>query len=316
MGTPDNRRPSAQREVQNPVVRPSAPPPSFPDTNVVITRRGPSPFLRIVMFGSWLLIFMLLVALLKGMNEWRLHKVKEQVRLMKPQPPAPAVMHAPDSTAAEPPPPEPATAPALTDEASAPAEPPPVAPSPPQPAEEAPQKPATQLAELIISPASNGNYYVKGLINQQEVTFVIDTGASAVSIPDKLRWQLGLTRGRYLQGATANGVAGMYETRIKQLSVGPLRFKDVQAVLYPNAPDDMILLGMTALREVRMEQQNGQMILQQVLKPDSGPAATNTARPVPLKKSVSECMGSDKVVNARVLKCMQGMEEEPEGSGE
>jgi aspartyl protease family protein len=306
MGTPDDGRPSGKREAPNPAIPPSSSPDAFPGSRITITRRGPSSFARIVAFGSWLAVFMLLVALLKGTNEWRLHRLKEQVKAMQPRPAASVTAQTPEPETAptkEAPPAEPAPVAARV----SPAAPPPSLDAPP--AEEPPENPAAQLAEVTLSPSPNGNFYVKGQINQQEVTFVIDTGASAVSIPDKLRWKLGLTRGRYLQSATANGVAGMYETQVKRLSVGPLRFKDVQAVLYPNAPDDTVLLGMTALREVRMVQQNGRMVLQQVVHPENDAAAAPKSPPPALKKSISQCMGADKVVNDRVLKCMQGMGE-------
>jgi clan AA aspartic protease (TIGR02281 family) len=168
-----------------------------------------------------------------------------------------------------------------------------------------------QVAELILSPAPNGNFYAKGEINRQAVVFVIDTGASSVSIPDGLRRQLNLARGRYIQSATANGVAGMFETRIASIALGPLRLKNVQAVLNPNASDDTVLLGMTALREIRLIHQNGRMILQQDLNLEATTAEPSPASIVPkLKKPLKDCMRSGNVINDRVLKCMQGREDD------
>lgn len=308
MGTPDDGRPSGKRETPKPSNRPGSSPDSFPDSRLTITHRGPSSFTRVVAFGSWLLVFMLLIALLKGMNEWRLHKLKQEVEAMRPQPVPAAALEIPEPAA---PPPE---EPAPSVEMAQPAETPPAVPAHPPPAAEPVKKSATpQLAEVILSPSPNGNFYVKGEINGQAVVFVVDTGASAVSIPDKLRWKLGLTRGRYLQSATANGIAGMYEANVKNIAIGPLRFRDVTAVLYPNSPDDTVLLGMTALRDVRMEQQNGRMILQQLIVPDTDAETPGAAAAPKLTKPIKECMGDDKVVNARVLKCMQGADEKEAG---
>lgn len=303
MGIPDDGRPPGKPAAPRPPIRPNASPDSFPDSRITITRRGPSSFPRVVAFGSWLLVFALLVALLKGVNEWRLHKLKQEVQALRPQP-------VPTATAEIPEPAAPPEEPAPIADLAEPAATSPAIPAPPPPATEPAKKPAApQLAEVILSPSPNGNFYVKGQINGQDVIFVVDTGATAVSIPDRLRWKLGLTRGRYLQSATANGIAGMYEAQVKHISVGPLRFKDVTAVLYPNAPDDTVLLGMTALRNVRMEQQNGRMVLQQLIVPEED-AESPGAPPPRLTKSVKECMGDDKVVNDRVLKCMQGVGEE------
>lgn len=302
MGNPNDGRPSGRRETLKPVIRPRSKQESLPDTRITITGRNPPTVARIVAFGSWLLVFMLLLALLKGINERRIDKLKDEARAVPPQPVA--------SVAGEiPQPAPPAEEPGPVATLAAPVEIVPAVASPPLPAEEPEKrKPAPpKIAQLTLTPSENGNFFVKGEINRQDVVFVVDTGASAVSIPDKLRWKLGLTRGRYIQSATANGIAGMYETQVKDLSVGPLRFKDVQAVLYPNAPNDVVLLGMTALRDVRMEQQNGRMVLQQVIAPEEETASPG-APPRKLTKSVKECMGADKVVNDRVLKCMQGEE--------
>jgi aspartyl protease family protein len=171
------------------------------------------------------------------------------------------------------------------------------------------REPLRKSVAVVISPAPNGNFYAPGQINGRDVRFVVDTGASTVAIPDRLRWQLGLTHGRYLQSMTANGIAGMYETRVKSLSIGSIQLSDVTAVLYPNAADDTVLLGMTALREVRMAYENGRMVLQKEIGGEPQPAAEEpppAAAPA-LKRPVQDCMGRSKVVDDRVLRCMQGL---------
>jgi clan AA aspartic protease (TIGR02281 family) len=291
-------RPSAAHGEPRPRPRP------LPDApRLTITRRGPSPLLRIVSYGSWLIALALLAVFLKGLNEARLQRIKAQVREMQAHSAPPSAPAGPSPEAEiVPPAPEPEPAMAMV----RPVEP---APRPPEPVAKGaePAPPPTKFRQLAIAPAANGNYYVRGQINGHDAAFMVDTGASAVAIPDRLRWKLGLTRGSYLQSSTAGGITGMYETEVKQLTVGPLRFRNVRAVLNPSTADETILLGMTALKEIRMVQQNGRMLLQQEETPADGPAPASPAPPPALKKSVSQCMGADKVVNERVLRCMQGV---------
>ncbi|SMF93771.1 clan AA aspartic protease, TIGR02281 family [Methylomagnum ishizawai] len=292
--------------------RPAAPPPTADDSPSAASRvvhyhkPGYPPkrnrlaiVTRLVAAGTWLLILGLVATLLK-----QLHTRQPA----SPSPPA-AKVEAAAPTALEPPP---ETAPTPEPEATAATAPEPAAPpETPVSTPAAPESPAPiQVAEVVITPAKNGNFYAPGEINGKPVTFVVDTGASFVSIPDKLRWNLNLTRGQYVQTMTANGVAGMYAAKVDALKLGPIRLKNIEAVLITAPmPGDVVLLGMSALRELRMQQENGQLILQQDVAPGTGPdeaAAPRPAPPAALKKSVSECMGGDKVVNARVLRCMRG----------
>jgi clan AA aspartic protease (TIGR02281 family) len=273
----------------------------------------------------WLVIFMLLFMLIRSLSPTQMGQINERLKSMRDEP-GPATTEEPvATTVAAPgisnlPPPAPAPAPEPNLEAAEASvsmaesvNPPQAIPPPPPGASTPPSQPsAPRIAELVLAPSANGNFYVRGEINHQSVLFVVDTGASAVSIPDKLRHRLQLTRGGYLQGATANGIAGMYETQVKSLTIGPLRMKNVAAALNPGAPDDTVLLGMTALREVRMVQHNGRMSLQQEILPEAEEAS---APPPPkLKKSVKDCMGANKVINDQVLKCMQGLDEDAEES--
>ena len=163
--------------------------------------------------------------------------------------------------------------------------------------------------ELILEPSENGNFYVKGTINQRDVMFLVDTGASWISIPERLKWPLRLTQGRYVQVTTASGVVGNYETQIDSLTVGPLRFGSVPGALNPYAPNDVVLLGMSALRNVQMIHQDGRLILKQPSQPEQQPGDAKPSRsvePLLIKRSVRECMGPNHVINRNTLTCLEG----------
>jgi clan AA aspartic protease (TIGR02281 family) len=307
------RQPDRRGKRESGIARQPTQASDFPEPRRRPSRYAPSTITRIVAYGAWILIFLLVASILRQVNEMRPASIKTGLSAVKTE-----QAHA--SVPQEEPPPE---VPAVSNppaEVAESAEAPPQAmatalPLPSAPATKAlTQEPAAtpRIAELVLTPAPNGNFYTEGEINRQKVMFVVDTGASAVSIPDKLRWKLNLTRGRYLQSSTANGMAGMYETQVNSLSVGQgqarLHLENIDALLNPGAPDDVVLLGMTALREVRMIQQNGRMILQQEIPPENAAESAPSAPPPKLRKSVKDCMGTDKVINDRVLKCMQGEE--------
>ncbi|WP_162560120.1 retropepsin-like aspartic protease family protein [Methylotetracoccus oryzae] len=168
-----------------------------------------------------------------------------------------------------------------------------------------------RYAELALSPQANGNYLTRGTINGRAVRFLIDTGASFVTVPERLKGALGLSRGTYFKVRTANGVVGNYATRIEQLSIGPLALREVPGALNPHDSDDTVLLGMSALRGFELMQSHGQLILRQPADyaqhaAEASPGSTPMLGMPLFKRPLSACMRSDKLVDARVLACMEG----------
>ena len=59
--------------------------------------------------------------------------------------------------------------------------------------------------ELLLKRSRNGHYFFPGAINGQPVTFLLDTGATLVSVPAHMANELGLRAGARQQSVTANG---------------------------------------------------------------------------------------------------------------
>ena len=118
-------------------------------------------------------------------------------------------------------------------------------------------------AEVILQQNRHGHYVVNGTINQQKVTFLLDTGATEVSIPEQLAQQLNLPRfGRY-QVSTANGTITVQQTTIDELSIGNIFLYNVRANINPGMRDNEILLGMSALKKLEFQQTGKQLILRE-----------------------------------------------------
>ncbi len=112
------------------------------------------------------------------------------------------------------------------------------------------------------------HYVVTGKLNGEKVTFLIDTGASNVSIPQSLAKKLKLVKGGAVRARTANGVIDVYQTRIASIKIGDINLRNIRASINPNMKSKYILLGMSALRHLDFQQKDGNLILmQQFIKP-------------------------------------------------
>jgi len=107
------------------------------------------------------------------------------------------------------------------------------------------------------------HYVTQGAINQTEVTFLLDTGATDVVIPEHIADDLGLQKGRQQQALTASGVITVYGTRLTQLAIGDITLNNVNASINPAMKNDEILLGMSALKSIEFTQRGDQLTLKQ-----------------------------------------------------
>lgn len=119
--------------------------------------------------------------------------------------------------------------------------------------------------QVVLQRNRSGHYVVTGTINGTPVTFLLDTGATTVAIPENLARQLGLKKMARGQASTANGVVEIYFTRLDSVSIGGIQVRDVRASINPGMNhDDTVLLGMSVLKDVEFRQQGDRLTLVQV----------------------------------------------------
>lgn len=117
-------------------------------------------------------------------------------------------------------------------------------------------------AELVLKRNRAGHYVAPGTINGQPVTFLLDTGASQVSVPARLGADLGLQPGAAAQVVTANGTVTVRLTTIAELGLGPFVARQVRGHLNPGmSAHDEILLGMSVLKHLEFTQRGDSLIL-------------------------------------------------------
>lgn len=115
--------------------------------------------------------------------------------------------------------------------------------------------------ELVLRRNRAGHYVAPGEINGRPVEFLLDTGATQVSVPAHLGAALGLTPGAAAQVMTANGAVTVRATRIDELALGPFRVLRVAAHLNPGMRDDQVLLGMSVLKQLEFTQRGDTLTL-------------------------------------------------------
>ncbi len=122
--------------------------------------------------------------------------------------------------------------------------------------------------EVVLESNRQGQYTLTGRINDVPAEFILDTGATDVVIPPGLAQASGLQYGIKSQAMTANGLVSIYGTTINELSFGGITLYNVRASINPAMHESMVLLGMSALRQIEFNQRGSQLTLRHHGLPD------------------------------------------------
>lgn len=115
--------------------------------------------------------------------------------------------------------------------------------------------------EIKLQANRQGHYLANGTINNQHVTFILDTGATTVSVSESFAKKAGLRRGQRGQAHTAAGTVNVWSTTIRELRLGDMTFNNVPGTINPAMDPNMVLLGMSVLRQLDFSQQSGVLTL-------------------------------------------------------
>ena len=99
-----------------------------------------------------------------------------------------------------------------------------------------------------------GHYLASGKINGEPVEFLLDTGATDVSIPAHLADRLRLIPGPRIPVYTANGTIEVRLTELERVELGPIVLSDIAANINPHMAEDEVLLGMSFLKRLEFTQ--------------------------------------------------------------
>lgn len=109
------------------------------------------------------------------------------------------------------------------------------------------------LARVTLTANSQGHFETLGSIDGATVRFLVDTGATMISmgIADARRIGIDYTKGQPGYASTANGTVRVYRVRLNTVKVGDITLNAVDALVHESSMEQL-LLGMTFLNRVEM----------------------------------------------------------------
>jgi aspartyl protease family protein len=119
------------------------------------------------------------------------------------------------------------------------------------------------LSSVTIGADGNGHFMAEGQVNGAHVRFLVDTGATLVTLPASEAKRLGIDyrRGQQAVSQTANGQVLVYRVRLAAVSVGGMTIRDVDAVVNDAPGMDVSLLGMSFLNRTEMRREGANLTL-------------------------------------------------------
>ena len=116
---------------------------------------------------------------------------------------------------------------------------------------------------IVLTAQTGGHFYTSGSINGHAAYFLVDTGATSVTLGTADAERLGVDYRRGQPGLmnTANGVTQGWKLKLDSVRVGDVEVHDVDAVV-TQAGMPFLLLGNSFLSRFQMRRENDQMVLE------------------------------------------------------
>ena len=117
-------------------------------------------------------------------------------------------------------------------------------------------------SQIVLTAGSGGHFVTAGSINGQAVRFLVDTGATYVSMGAAEAERLGIDyrKGQRGVSTTANGQVVAYRVLLASVRVGDVQLYDIDAVV-GQASMDPVLLGNSFLTRFQMKRENDTLTL-------------------------------------------------------
>ena len=122
-----------------------------------------------------------------------------------------------------------------------------------------------EVTQVVIRKNDNDQYMVNGSINSQSVKFLVDTGANTIAMNEMDARRLGLlyrVDGREAPVVTASGVSKSWKVKLDTVKVGEIQIANVEAVVVQGAYPTEVLLGMSYLNHVKLQEHNSVLMLE------------------------------------------------------
>ncbi|MCW8962753.1 MAG: retroviral-like aspartic protease family protein [Gammaproteobacteria bacterium] len=128
---------------------------------------------------------------------------------------------------------------------------------------------STKLSEpgrrIVRIPSTGGMFLTSGMINGRSVDFLVDTGASYVTMArptaDRLQIQY-LENGKPATVSTAAQLRRAWQVKLNSVTVGGITLNQVNGTVIDTQHDQEVLLGMSFLNRLKFSQEQGLVVLE------------------------------------------------------
>lgn len=120
-----------------------------------------------------------------------------------------------------------------------------------------------ERARIVIEGDSRGHFVVPGTVNGASMRFLVDTGATSVSLSaaDAQRAGIDYKKGLRGQSNTANGIAPIWIVKLNSIRVGGIELSGVDAAVHESEMP-FVLLGMSFLNRMQMTRDGSRLVLE------------------------------------------------------
>jgi aspartyl protease family protein len=119
---------------------------------------------------------------------------------------------------------------------------------------------------VTLARGNGGHFWTEARVEGRRIEFVVDTGASTISLRASDAARLGIhptAREYNIKVSTANGVTRAAQVQLMRVEVGDIVVHDVPAVILADDSLGTNLLGMSFLSRVRWSHEHGKLVLEQ-----------------------------------------------------
>ncbi len=127
------------------------------------------------------------------------------------------------------------------------------------------QLPTSNTGRIVLTADARGHFMTPGMINGKATRFLVDTGATAVSMGVGEARKLGIdySKGQPVRMGTANGVAQGWQLKLTSVRISDVELRNVDAVITSNEMP-FVLLGNSFLNGFHMSRVGQQLTLDRV----------------------------------------------------
>jgi aspartyl protease family protein len=116
---------------------------------------------------------------------------------------------------------------------------------------------------VTLAADSRGHFVANGAVNGAHIRFLVDTGATLVSIPASEASRLGIDfrKGRRGISQTANGAVAFWRVTLDSVTLGDVTINNVEGAVHESGGLDVALLGMSFLNRTEMRREGANLTL-------------------------------------------------------